>query len=438
MLVQAFIFGILIFQVFYVLMQWYFFKRAEFIFYELYVVLFIVYLYAYYEPQIGLSNFFNGSISQIQAFTRIEGLLIFYSYVVFARYFTNASIATPAIARLMVGLEYFLLAGFILQIPVLFITSNNSFREIFSWFFFIPGFSIGLVIGFKLIQQKVRLNTYVIVGSLCAILGSFIQAIVDAQAQFFGDKHHTSSLIMEIGFICEFIFLNIGFMYKNKLQQELQLQVQQDLLAATIEKNSISDQLHNVRTKLSMDLHDDVSSSIGHIRILSSLNEQNLSKADNLISIKRAIDELAQNVNVLVWSFNEKNDTLQHFVEYAKTYIQDTLEPTGLLYSVKANVIDRGRLLNGNTRKQLMLCLKEVIHNIIKHAQCKEVNISIEANSTDHLQIKVVDDGIGLQQKINTAGGNGLANITKRMAAINGNASFTSDEGTCVVLKCKY
>jgi signal transduction histidine kinase len=436
MLGQAFIFGILVFQVLYVLMQWHFFRRLEFLYYELYLVLFIMFLYAYYEPQIGLTQFFGNDLERIKAFTRIEGLLIFYSYVIFAKYFTEAEKIFPDIARMMRRLEYFLLTGFTAQILLMPIVGDNNIREIFSWFFFVPGFIYGSFIGLKLIKKRVQLNTYVIVGSLFAIAGAFVQAVLDATNYYFSTTYHTSSLIMELGFICEFIFLNIGFLYKNKLLQQEQNAAREALLKATLEKSVIAAQLNDVRTKLSMDLHDDVSSSLSSIRILSTMSTGGAYAGELGTKLRSALDDLAQKVGVLVWSFNEKNDTVQQFVEYAKAYIETAFECSNYGYTVTASLADPAALIDGNIRKQLFLCLKEAIHNIIKHAQGTKVAISFRFEANRSLEICIKDNGISFDST--QKAGNGIANIHKRMTAIGGTVTFAISSGTTVALRVGY
>jgi signal transduction histidine kinase len=440
MIGQAFIIGIIFFQIIYMIMQWYFFKRKEFLYYILYLVLFVFFLYAFYEPQIGFTNFFGGDLENIKSFTRIEGLLIFWSYVVFTRFFTDADLQYPSLHKAMENLEHFLLLGVVLQILFLVISTNPNHKELFSWLFFIPGFFYAFYIGFRLLQYKVKLNSFIIIGSLFAISGSFVQAIVDNYAYFFGNNYHSSSLIMELGFIFEFVFLNIGFMYKTKVLQQQQDKAREDILQTTIEKNEIASQLYEVRNKLSMDLHDDVSSSLSSIRILSELLA-NSSDADNMkIGANKIIsvtEELSAKVNVLVWSFNEKNDTIIRFVEYIKTYSENFSVQTNIDCKVEMiNPTSTQFIINGNTRKNIFLCIKEALHNVLKYAKATNVNINIVADDNGLLSITISDNGIGFLPTAKP--GNGIINMKKRMKSIDGSFAISSENGTKVLLACRY
>jgi signal transduction histidine kinase len=436
MIGQALIFGIIIFQILNMVMQWFFFKRKEFLYYILYLVLFIIYLYAYYEPNFGLTRIFNNDVEQIKSFTRIEGLLIFWSYVVFTRFFTDAEKNHVHLFKAMRLLENYLILGVFFQLIFFLLDQSSSHRELFSMVFYIPSFIYGLVIGARLLKEKVKLHRFIIIGSIFAILGSFIQGIVDNYAFFYGDHSHQSSLIMELGFIIEFIFLNIGFLYKTKVLQQQQNKIREDILQATIEKNEIAEQLYEVRNKLSMDLHDDISSSLGSIRILSELlttngNINNIGEGAK--KILHFTEELSAKVNVLVWSFNQKNDTLERFVEYIQQYAENYTQQTNIACSVTVPDSHSAHfIVNGNVRKNIFMCIKEAMHNTLKYAKATKLMVSIHMDVQGKLSIEIEDNGIGLHP--NNKLGNGMINMTKRMQSIGGSFAIESDNGTKIIL----
>jgi signal transduction histidine kinase len=433
---QGFIFGLLSFQILFIALQWYFYRRAEFIYYALYLIFFIVFLYAYYEPQFGITNIFAGKVANIQTFTRIIGLLIYYCYVHFARQFTNSSTMHIDIDRQMSLLGKFLFSGFFLQIIFAFVVTDNEWREWFSYIFFVPGFIWGFAIGFKLILNRNPLNSIIIIGSLFAIAGAFVQAIFDGVEYYFGSNAHSSSIIMEVGFLIEIFFLNIGFLYKNRVLQQQEQAVQGQLLLATQDKNAATEQLNDVRLKLAMDLHDDVSSSIGNIRILSSI--VNMQAKDNvpLTKLNNAINELASTINILVWSFNNNNDSLIRFVDYIKNYSETTLGDTNVNFMVQCQTI-KDATLNGNVRKNVFLVIKEAIHNTLKYANATLITISIEQVKANTLRIHIADDGQGFNEDA-ASKGNGLTNMQKRMQSIGGSCLVTQHQGVTISLTFPY
>jgi signal transduction histidine kinase len=433
---QGFIFGLLSFQILFIVLQWYFYRRTEFVYYAVYQILFIAFLYAYYEPQFGLTNIFNGNVSNIKTFTRIIGLPIYAAYVYFARNFVDASNTNTRTDKQMKYLARFLISGFFLQIVFAIFIKETEYREWFSWLFYIPGFTWGFYIGFQLLLSKNRLTNLIIFGSLFAIAGSFVQAVFDEVEKYFGSNYHSSSIIMEMGFVVEIIFLNIGFLYKNHLIQQQKDTAQAALLLATQEKTIATEQLNDVRLKLAMDLHDDVSSSIGNIRILSSI--VNMETKDNtpLTKLNNAINELASTINVLVWSFNNNNDSLLRFVDYIKNYAETTLNDANINLVVKCQTI-RDATLNGNVRKNVFLVIKEAMHNSLKYAQANLITITIEQVKANTLRIHIADNGQGFD--IDTAvKGNGLLNMQKRMESLGGTCLITQHQGVTISLTFPY
>jgi signal transduction histidine kinase len=438
MYLHIFIFGIISFQISYIITQWFFFRRKEYLYYISYLTLFLMYLYAYYEPQLGLTSFFNGNIDHVKNFTRISGLLIFSSYVVFARYFTDSEHNYPRLNALMKRLEKFLVVGFFAQVVFAILFKSDYAKVLFSWIFYLPGFIYALYLGIKLIKAKNQLANYILFGSLFAILGAFLQAIYDDVLYFFYSSHHKSSIIMELGFILEFLFLNIGFMAKNKLLQSQQDEIKDSLYKATIDKNEIAKQLYEVRSKLAMDLHDDVSSTLGSIRIVSEIMASKLDNdksRDFAVRINRDISDLSDKLKVLVWSFNENNDTLNKFLEYLNNYIEAFINENGIDCKIMLiGQVNKEIMLDGNIRKNIFFCTKESLHNVMKYANATMIKIQISINQHNKLVIAIKDNGKGMPKDLKF--GNGIINMNKRMNSIKGTCEILNDSGTIVVLEC--
>jgi signal transduction histidine kinase len=91
--------------------------------------------------------------------------------------------------------------------------------------------------------------------------------------------------------------------------------------------------------------------------------------------------------------------------------------------------------LEGEVRRNIFLCFKEALNNVIKHARATAVEMEVNIIK-DKLLIRLKDNGAGLTAP--SAGettGNGLKNIRKRMSAINGKFNISNDNGTVVQLE---
>ena len=78
--------------------------------------------------------------------------------------------------------------------------------------------------------------------------------------------------------------------------------------------------------------------------------------------------------------------------------------------------------ISGDKRRNIFLCVKESLNNALKHSKASRIKIDIEVNHK--LEIKIADNGVGIEQEKIRRFGNGLKNIERRMKGIGG--SYTS------------
>lgn len=201
------------------------------------------------------------------------------------------------------------------------------------------------------------------------------------------------------------------------------------------------------RTRIARDLHDEIGANLTHISILSTLASQaikaqpesaqqhNAEAASVAQQTIRAFDEI-------LWSVNPKNDTLLSLSHYICRYAEELLSPAGIAHHFDLAESYPNLLVPPNCRHGLLLAVKEVIHNIIKHAAAKKVDIKC-AMETDRLFfVRVTDDGQGMGSAAgapvpNRRQGQGLENLARRMSELGGECSIESKpgQGTGVTLR---
>jgi signal transduction histidine kinase len=95
------------------------------------------------------------------------------------------------------------------------------------------------------------------------------------------------------------------------------------------------------------------------------------------------------------------------------------------------------RALTSEVRHNLFLAFKEALHNVVKHSAASEVRIRLTPQ-TAWFELAVEDNGRGFtpdnrNQPANDPGrivsGNGLENMTRRLAEINGRCDIRSAPG---------
>ncbi len=200
-------------------------------------------------------------------------------------------------------------------------------------------------------------------------------------------------------------------------------------------------EIERTRLRIARDLHDEVGSSLSSIALMSELMQDEPGLAEKAKRELQQIGATALNVvetmGDLVWTINPKYDKLENLLLRMKEFAGEMLAPKQISYSFHGPEHDVFQPLNMNFRHHLLLIYKEILHNIIKHAQAKHVDIFI--TKTDGvLTLKLADDGKGFDPSA-VKNGNGLKNVQARAAELEGKIDIASQngQGTVVTLTVK-
>ena len=187
-------------------------------------------------------------------------------------------------------------------------------------------------------------------------------------------------------------------------------------------------QLEKLRTRIAADLHDELSSNIGGISLLSRLMQQTAASKEqlqDLALIHRIAAQTADSIKDIVWFTNPGNDTAQDLLARLQDVANTLL--TGVECDFHGHLKNPAARISLDFRRNLFLVFKETIANIVKHANASRVNITL-AETAGQWQLQVQDDGIGF--KLDTATqGNGLKNLQRRAQNINGELEIHTAPG---------
>lgn len=184
--------------------------------------------------------------------------------------------------------------------------------------------------------------------------------------------------------------------------------------------------LQSERDRISNDMHDDLGSGLSSIKLISEM----LKRKHDDVETKNDLNEIVENATNLtdtmremVWSLNPRNDDLERFVDHLEEYSKRFFNPSLLQFRFEKTNIYSNQIMNGFVRRNLFLCLKEILNNIIKHANAKHVEMNISfVNNT--LLILIYEDGIGIGDK--SINGNGFYTMQKRIKSCNGTIDIIS------------
>ncbi len=210
------------------------------------------------------------------------------------------------------------------------------------------------------------------------------------------------------------------FFYRYRLQQLLELQ--------------------KLRNKISLDLHDDLGSTLSSISILSEMammEKKNADASDILSEIKESSIAMLEKMDDIVWSINPKNDSLESLFLRIRTFAAKLFEAKEISYKIKIGESIKQVHLQMEYRQHIYLILKEAVNNLVKYSECTEAEIAVSCDASI-LKIVIKDNGKGFEPERKTQG-NGLNSMKKRASEMKSKIEINSkiNGGTIITLFVK-
>lgn len=147
--------------------------------------------------------------------------------------------------------------------------------------------------------------------------------------------------------------------------------------------------LQEQRERLARDLHDEIGSGLSKIKFISSLISE---KDDAQSDIQQLSSSLLGNMRDMLWSLDMENDTLHDLIAKIRMSANTQLKLTGLQLIMDISEMDANLEIAGFVRRNLLMIVKEAIHNVIKHSNASTIWILIDS-SQNQLQITIKDNG---------------------------------------------
>jgi signal transduction histidine kinase len=297
-----------------------------------------------------------------------------------------------------------------------------------------------LAVAFVVFKKNLPFASLVGKGLLCTIIGTCLTVYMIALGNngvhsLFTDDYPL--FFVRLGVLGDMIFYLTAILRKWHFQEK----------QLAIEKLHSQKEMLNERLRISRELHDDIGSTLGSISIYSEVIKNRSKKNENadeaIAKMGNASRELIDKMSDIVWSTNPNNESFEQLQNRMQAFAAMILTPRNIQYNFNANEAVKNIQLIAEERKNTYLIYKEAIHNVIKYAECSQVEIKIFLNAGEFVMI-VKDNGKGfdinnVQQTRESLGGNGIKNMQARAESINANFSIHSKEnaGTTIMLKLK-
>jgi len=207
-------------------------------------------------------------------------------------------------------------------------------------------------------------------------------------------------------------------------------------LLVLLSRRSRRREIESLRHRISRDLHDDIGSHIGSIRLMSELALRDGSASDSLEEIHRLAGEAAESMRGIIWLVREGDaPPMTSLVEAMRQSAVALLKDID--WQIEAT---EGKFATASLEfhRQVFLLFREAAHNIARHAKAAQVRIEVRWRAK-HFHLHIEDRGCGFDVAAITAG-NGLANLQHRATVLGGTLQITSrpGSGTCITLEADF
>jgi signal transduction histidine kinase len=297
---------------------------------------------------------------------------------------------------------------------------------------------ISIIFVLKGLTYHNQLMNYIVMGNISLCLLSIISQLMILTNFHWVKGTSVLNLALfyyEAGITIELLFFLFALTYKNKMEIISSIQKEEKLKLET-ERKEMEKQVavlaakQDERNRISVDMHDELGSGVTAIRLMSEIVKSKMKDQTlpEIEKISNSANELLNKMNAIIWTMTSSNDSIENLVAYIRSYAVEFFENTTIdcYFSMPASI--PAREISGEKRRNIFLSVKEALNNVLKHSQSAVVRINVTLNT--RLIIEIQDDGIGINMEKLRKFGNGLNNMKKRMASIDGEFKIENADGT--------
>ncbi|MEM9833839.1 MAG: two-component regulator propeller domain-containing protein [Bacteroidota bacterium] len=196
-------------------------------------------------------------------------------------------------------------------------------------------------------------------------------------------------------------------------------------------------EVERLRVRIARDLHDDIGATLTKISLYADLMNQGARPTENnqmLHKIASMGRDTLKSFSDIVWAIDARNDTLGNLINKVQDIALSLLSPKNIDVAFQTEGIKPDTPIGAEKRQHLYLICKEAIHNIVKHAQATEVEISFIKHK-DAYEIVIKDNGKGLTEIPLNGQGNGLRNMKQRATSLGGSLEIINENGLSLMIQ---
>ena len=181
--------------------------------------------------------------------------------------------------------------------------------------------------------------------------------------------------------------------------------------------------IRSIKSGMLNDIHDEVGSILTKTAMKAELlNLKFGNEIKELQEIQRYSREAIQSLRNLLWSISSEKMSTHEFEDRVNDWLQFLFADTGYEVGFLNQIPDALFIDSVETRRNIILIIKELAHNTLKHANGDRFNILLDKKGRKYL-CEVSDNGNN-PDGIMHFSGYGLKSIKERVSLIGGSVTF--------------
>jgi signal transduction histidine kinase/ligand-binding sensor domain-containing protein len=229
----------------------------------------------------------------------------------------------------------------------------------------------------------------------------------------------------------------LGFVIQYFLHQQ---QINKKQALETLKR----EEKQKLRQQTAEDFHDDLGNKLTRITVLSDVLNTKLDK--DKLDQKNLVEQIQQNAAALyngtkdiLWALDPKSDNLYETLMHVKETGIEMFQDVNIDFCFEGITDNFNQIkLPMEYSRNITMIFKELLTNVLKHAEAHNVVVNLEQPEKNRLIIRITDDGNGYDE-IKAKRGHGLVNIRSRAGRIGAQFKIGSNgqKGTTAELQVK-
>lgn len=194
---------------------------------------------------------------------------------------------------------------------------------------------------------------------------------------------------------------------------------------------------NHLRNNLSKNLHDNIGTSLNHIKLLSKrMNRKTSSQGEmqtTINKIKNISNELMYNMHDMVWSLDKEKESVGSLLERIQDYADNVFADFNIPYQFKIGELNKKTILSTQKKINTYLIFKESINNIIKHTKAEKVIISFKKENSNLFSMSISSFYFEKKEVETLSNHKGISNMRKRAEEIGGEIHVIDNDKNFII-----